>query len=209
MILIYFGGTPIIKGTCNRDDTVISKDIFDYKEINTYPLHFLHITVLLSCNLEVLPLYRSSKLTLEMKQPSIMNATQITHLSFIKCSLQKCNEWKSHHQSMDRKKCFVGHVPWEKNWPPWLLTVRSQWPKWSQPAVTEPWPGPWLSGDLAVTELWSYWRCRDWAVTSPWLSCDLCDLTVTELWPLLAVIIGPRSRDHRELTVTIYFLMGC
>ena len=39
--------------------------------------------------------------------------------------------------------------PWEKNWPPWLLTVSSRWPKWSQPAVTEPWPGPWLSCDLA------------------------------------------------------------
>ena len=95
----------------------------------------------------------------------------------------------------------------------------SPWPRWSQPAVTEPWPGPWLSCDLAVTEPWSYWRCCDWAVTSPWLSCDLA---VTELWPRRdwavtspsrdwAVIIGPRSRDHRghrELTVTICFLMG-
>ena len=68
----------------------------------------------------------------------------------------------------------------EKKRPPTLLTVSSRWPKWSQPAVTEPWPGPWLSCDLAVTEPWSYWRCRDWAVTSPWLSCDLA---VTELWP--------------------------
>ena len=99
------------------------------------------------------------------------------------------------------------------------LTVSSRWPKWWQPAVTEPWPGPWLSCDLAMTEPWSYWRCRDWAVTSPWLSYDLA---VTELWPRRdwavtspsrdwAVIIGPRSRDHRghcELTVTIYFLMG-
>ena len=74
--------------------------------------------------------------------------------------------------------------PWEKKWPPWLLTVSSRWPKWSQPAVTEPWLScdlaviilkmPWLSCDLAVTELWP---SRDWAVTSP--------------WPLLAVIIGP------------------
>ena len=90
------------------------------------------------------------------------------------------------------------------------LTVSSRWPKWSQPAVSEPWPGPWLSCDLAVTESWSYWRCRDWAVTSPWLSCDLA---VTELWPRRdwavtspsrdwAVLIGPRSRDHRELTVS-------
>ena len=81
--------------------------------------------------------------------------------------------------------------PWEKKWPPWLLTVSSRWPKWSQPAVTEPWPGPWLSCDLAVTEPWSPWlSCdlavtelwprRDWAVTSPWLSCDVA---VTELWP--------------------------
>ena len=63
-------------------------------------------------------------------------------------------------------------VPWKKNWPPWLLTV-SSW-----------WAGLWLSCDWAVTEPWSYWRCRDWAVTSPWLSCDLA---VTELWPLQAV----------------------
>ena len=68
--------------------------------------------------------------------------------------------------------------------------------------MTEPWPGPWLSCDLAMTEQWSYWRCCDWAVTWPWLSCDLavtelwpgrdwavtwpwlsCDLAVTELWP--------------------------
>ena len=85
------------------------------------------------------------------------------------------------------------------------LTVISPWPKWSQPAVTEPWPGPWLSCDLAVIEPWSYWICRDWAVTSPWLSCDLA---LTELWPSRdwavtspsrdwAVIFGPRSRDHR------------
>ena len=68
----------------------------------------------------------------------------------------------------------------------------------------------------AVIELWhSRDRC-DWAVTSPWLSCDLA---VTELWPRRdwavtkpsrdwAVIIGPRSRDHRghrELTMTIFF----
>ena len=79
----------------------------------------------------------------------------------------------------------------KKNRPPWLLTVSSPWPKWSQLAVTEP---------------WTYWRCRDWAVTSPWLSYDLA---VTELWPRRdwavtspsrdwAVIIGPRSRDHRD-----------
>ena len=70
------------------------------------------------------------------------------------------------------------------------LMVSSRWPKLSQPAVTE----PWLSCDLAVTELWPR---RDWAVTSPSRDWD--------------VIIGPRSRDHRghrELTVTIYFLMG-
>ena len=49
------------------------------------------------------------------------------------------------------------------------VTVSSRWPKWSQSAVTEPWPGPWLSCDLAVIIL-----------KMPWLSCDL---TVTELWP--------------------------
>ena len=45
---------------------------------------------------------------------------------------------------------------------------------------SQPWPGPWLSCDLAVTEPWSYWRCSQSAMTSPWLSCDLA---VTELWP--------------------------
>ena len=86
------------------------------------------------------------------------------------------------------------------------LTVSSPWPKWSQPAVTETWPGPWLSCDLAA----------NWAVIilkMPWLSCDLA---VTELWPHRdwavtspsrdwAVIIGPWSRDHcghRQLTVS-------
>ena len=64
----------------------------------------------------------------------------------------------------------------------------------------------------AVIELWPN---RDWVVIilkMPWLSCDLA---VTELWPLLAVTepwsLGPQSRDHHghgELTVTIYFLMG-
>ena len=59
--------------------------------------------------------------------------------------------------------------PWEKNWPPWLLTVTKMvtasrdWAvNW---AVIELWP--WLSCDLTVTELWP---SRDWAVTSPWLS---------------------------------------
>ena len=82
----------------------------------------------------------------------------------------------------------------DKKMPSWLLTVSSlwahgeftvssRWPKWSQPAVTEPWPGPWLSCDLSMAEPWSrdwaviavieLWPRRDWAVTSPWLSCDL------------------------------------
>ena len=111
----------------------------------------------------------------------------------------------SHEKKMGHRDCS----PWAHG----ELTVSSRWPKWSQQAVTEPWPGPWLSCNLAVAEPWSYWRCRDWAVTSPWLSCDLA---VTELWPRRdwavtspsrdwAVIIGPRSRDHRghrELTVS-------
>ena len=100
------------------------------------------------------------------------------------------------------------------------LTVSSRWPKWSQQAVTEPWPGPWLSCDLAVNEPWSYWRCRDWAVTSPWLSCDLA---VTQLWPRRDSAVTSPSHDwavinrpgavttvvtvssrwaHRELTVS-------
>ena len=40
------------------------------------------------------------------------------------------------------------------------FTVSSRWPKWSQPAVTEPWPEPWH----AHSQLWPR---RDWAVTSP------------------------------------------
>ena len=83
---------------------------------------------------------------------------------------------------------MIGGGPWEKNWPPWLLTVSSPWPKWSQPAVTEPWPGPWLSCDLAVTEPWSYWRCRDWAVTELWPRRDWAVTSPSRDW---AVIIGP------------------
>ena len=81
----------------------------------------------------------------------------------------------------------IGH----RDCSPWAhseLTVSSRWPKWSQPAVTEPWPGPWLSCDLAVTEPWSHWRCRDWAVTSLWLNCDLAVTSPSRDW---AVIIGP------------------
>ena len=78
----------------------------------------------------------------------------------------------------------ISTYPWEKKLATVTahreLTYSSRWPKWSQPAVTEPWPGPWLSCDLAVTEPRSYWRCSQPAVTSPWLSCDLA---VTELWP--------------------------
>ena len=53
------------------------------------------------------------------------------------------------------------------------FTVSSWWPKWSQPVMT-----------WAVIELWPSRDRRDWAVTSPWLSCDL---VVTELRPSLAV----------------------
>ena len=75
--------------------------------------------------------------------------------------------------------------------------------------------------ELTVTKMVT--ASRDWAVTwaviEPWLSCDHTEDTMIELWPTTkpwlscdwAVIIGPRSRDHhgrRELTVTIYFLMG-
>ena len=67
-----------------------------------------------------------------------------------------------------------------------MVTASRDWAmtKWSQPAVTEPWPGPWLSCDLAVIILkmpWlscdlavtELWPSHDWAVISPWLSCDL------------------------------------
>ena len=58
--------------------------------------------------------------------------------------------------------------------------MRSRWPKWSQPAVTEPWLSCDLGRDWATPS-------HDWAViavTELWLSCDL---VVTELWPSLAV----------------------
>ena len=78
-------------------------------------------------------------------------------------------------------------IPWEKNWPPWLLTVTSWWVHGDQNGHSQPWPGPWLSCDLAVTEPWlscdlavtELWPSRDWAVTSPWPS-----LAVTESWSL-------------------------
>ena len=67
------------------------------------------------------------------------------------------------------------------------LTVNSRWAHGDQNGHSQ----PWLSRDQG----------RDWAVTSPWLSCDLavtepwspwlsCDLAVTELWP------------HRDWAVT-------
>ena len=84
--------------------------------------------------------------------------------------------------------------PWEKNWPPWLLTVSSRWVHgdtvtkmvtasrdWAVTwAVIELWP----SHDWAMIAVIELWPCHDWAVTYPWLSCDLA---VTELWPSLAV----------------------
>ena len=115
-------------------------------------------------------------------------------------------------------------VPMRKN----LATVTahrdcSPWAHRDQNGHSQPWLSRDLACDWAVTEPWSYWRCRYWAVTSPWLSCDLA---VTELWPRRdwavtspshdwAVIIGPGAVTtvvtvssqwaHRELTVTIFF----
>ena len=75
--------------------------------------------------------------------------------------------------------------------------------------------------ELTVTKMVT--ASRDWAVTwaviELWSSRDHTEDAVIELWPRRdlavnspsrdwAVIIGPRSRDHRELTVSIYFLMG-
>ena len=78
----------------------------------------------------------------------------------------------------------IGHRDCSR-WAHGEFTVSSRWPRWSQPVVTEPWPGPWLSCDLAVTEPWSPWLNCDWAVTELWPSRDWA---VTELWPSLAVI---------------------
>ena len=100
-----------------------------------------------------------------------------------------CSRWAHGDQN--------GHSqPWLEPWPgPWLSCDL---------AVTEPW-SPWLSCDLAVTELWP---SRDWAVTSPWPS-----LAVTEPWSLgpgavTTVVTVNSPWAHCELTVTIYFLMG-
>ena len=104
-------------------------------------------------------------------------------------------------QCKDKSGTSTWHHPWGKNWPPWLLIVSSRWAhgdlmessRRPKWAVTE----PWLSCDLAVTEPWSYWRCSQPAVTSPWLSCDLA---VTELrpsrdWAVTSPWLSP-SRDH-------------
>ena len=85
---------------------------------------------------------------------------------------------------------LTNRFPWEKNWPPWLLTVSSPWAHGDQNGHSQPWLSRDLGRrcDLPVTELWP---SRDWAVTSP-----------NHDW---AVIIGPRSHDHRghrELTVS-------
>ena len=124
------------------------------------------------------------------------------------------------HRDCSPWRCDMAFIePMHRNKPniTYLLAHRElTWPKWSQPAMTEPWPGPWLSCDLALTEPWWYWRCCDWAVTSPWLSCDLA---VTELWPRRdwavtspshdwAVIIGPGA----VTTVSSpwqFFSLGC
>ena len=123
----------------------------------------------------------------------------------------------------------IGH----RDCSPWRLTVSSPWAHgeltvtkmvtdsrdWAVTwAVIELWPSRDHTED-AVIELWPR---RDWAVTSPWLSCDLA---VTELWPRRdwavtspsrdwAVIIGPGAVTT-VVTVSspwahgdIFFLMG-
>ena len=83
--------------------------------------------------------------------------------------------WKHFRASHEKK---IGHhdcSPWANG----ELTVRSWWPKWSQPAMTEPWPGPWLSCDHTEDAVIELWPRRDWAVTSPWPL-----LAVTEPWSL-------------------------
>ena len=113
----------------------------------------------------------------------------------------------------------------KKNWPPWLLTMSSQWTHceltvtkmvtasrdWAMTwAVIELWPSRdwaviilrmlWLSCDLAVTELWP---SRDWAVTSPWLSCDLSyDWAVTIGPGAVTTVVTVSSRWQ------FFFLMG-
>ena len=106
-------------------------------------------------------------------------------------------------------------VPWEKNWPPWLLTVSSPWAHreltvtkmvtasrdWAVIwAVIELWPSRDHTED-AVIELWPR---RDWTVTSLWHL-----LAVTEPWSLGLEPWPPWSLwAHRELTVTIFFSWG-
>ena len=71
-----------------------------------------------------------------------------------------------------------------------LATVSSRWAHGDQNGHSQPWLSRDLGRDWAVPS-------RDWAVIilkMPWLSCDLA---VTELWPLLAVTepwsLGPRA----------------
>ena len=74
------------------------------------------------------------------------------------------------------------------------FTLSSRWPKWSQPAVTEPWPGPWLSCDLAVTEPWALWLSCDWAVTELWplgLGAVTTVLTVSSRSPFIFSWVTP------------------
>ena len=87
----------------------------------------------------------------------------------------------------------------KKKWPPWLLTVSSRWAHrelmvTKMVTASRDWAMTW-----AVIELWP---SRDWAVIilkMPWLSCDLA---VTELWPLLAVT-EPWSLGRGAVTTVV------
>ena len=77
----------------------------------------------------------------------------------------------------------------------------SQWAHCDQNGHSQPWPGPWLSCDLAVIIL-----------KMLWLSCDLA---VNELWPLLAVTepwsLGPDPWPpwaHRDNFFSWVWLVG-
>ena len=130
------------------------------------------------------------------------------------CSLRNCCSlavtcWTANHHVLcwrlrDQQTCFrsmyhsfIHSLSWgnpmRKNWPPWLLTVISWWAHGDQNRHSQPWPGPWLSCDWAVIELWP---SRDWAVTELWPS-----LAVTEPWSLgpgaVTTVSSPWAhRDH-------------
>lgn len=77
------GFPPCLKTTAfRRKPAHVSGQFSDCTSSIAYPLHFLQMTVLVSCNFEVLPLYKSSKETLEMHKIGLrMCVWVVAHLT--------------------------------------------------------------------------------------------------------------------------------